>query len=318
MDSGLVFIMSHIDIEGELPIEIIKDHCIRRASDEQISSIRNYLEQLRGGRPGFFWPRYDSLVKEERYEGKTSYHFKELPKEQWKYWVITFEGYNHHIHDIEYVALLLENDLDFGFTFIYNKPSQQGEIYATSLPGFNIYNKYTSSDIATSNAITIKSKELESIGTYYSWYKDIPEEYNFIEHAVKNFSSLRSIPRGSELIVVGYFSIIESLVTHPPRLTETLDSISHQLRNKMILLGKRFSRKINPESYFLPINTEQLWSKLYGYRSCLAHGSKANFQNNFRALKNQDMIVAFLKENIKELLLLSMQQPEFINDLKKC
>jgi len=318
MNSGLVFIMSHIDVEGKLPVEIIKDHYFRRATNNEIISIRNYLEQLRGGRPGLFWPRYDSLVKEERYEGKTSYHFEELPKEKWKYWVITFEGNNQHIRDIEHIALLLKNDLDFGFTFIYEKASQQGKIFGTTLPDFNIYNKYTSSDVSCSNAITISTDELENISKDYSWYKNIPEEFNFIEHAIKNFSSLRSIPKRSELIIVGYFSIIESLITHPPRLTETLDSISHQLKNKMILLSKRFSREIKPEAYFLPIKVEQLWAKLYGFRSYLAHGSKPNFQTDFQTLKNQDMVVAFLKENIKELLLMAMQQPEFINDLKKC
>jgi hypothetical protein len=141
---------------------------------------------------------------------------------------------------------------------------------------------------------------------------------DYVRRALASYDSLRAIPSGMEIRVLGYFSIIESLVTHAPRSVETLDSINHQIVNKLILLGKRYERKILTSSYFSPAQDEKIWKLLYNYRSCLAHGSVPDFQGSHQLLKSQVSVFEFIHEVVKELIIYGMRNHEFLSDLKNC
>jgi hypothetical protein len=98
------------------------------------------------------------------------------------------------------------------------------------------------------------------------------------------------------------------LITHAPRLTETLDSINHQITSKIILLRKRYARMVLPSSYFLQASEESIWKKLYSYRSSVAHGSTVSFDGELQVLKGHDAVVAFLRDNVRELIALSLSE----------
>jgi len=318
MESGLTFVMTHLDVEGDLPVGIIEGHCFRQATDSEIVHIKDMLSQISNGSFLIGWPAYESIVLEERTKNSTKYQFQALPKEKWKYWVLAFNGTNHKVHELEFGSILLEHDIEFGFSLFFEQLDQQGRVSARSFPPSHLIEKFSSPEYMHLNAMNIRVDELKKIEANYLLHKNLTDEHKYIDHALRNFSALRSIPRKSELLVVGYFSIIESLITHAPRLTESLDSISHQLLNKMLLLNKRYSRKISMDSYFLASADEKLWKKLYSYRSCVAHGNKPDFQKEFQILKSQDMVTSFLREQLKELILLAMREPVFISDLRKC
>ena len=78
----------------------------------------------------------------------------------------------------------------------------------------------------------------------------VDEEFQFVLDALDSFNAMYRVSRSSNLCIVGYFSVIEALITHQPRLSETLDSISHQIRGKLVLLNKRFDRPVDPECFF--------------------------------------------------------------------
>jgi hypothetical protein len=316
--SGVAFVVSHIDVDGDLPIQIIDNHIFRAASDSEISLIDSLLAQaLPSGSHGL-WVHYKSLVKEERYEGRTSYHLEDLPRDKWKYWVIAFEGTNHKVHELEKACMLLNPDIELGFQVYFQEPNQEGDRAGYSMMPLHLVEKYSWPESAWKNAKNITTEELSNIGCYHRSIVDLPEQHGFVQHALSNFSSIRRVPFNSELLVVGYFSIIESLITHAPRLTETLDSINHQIRNKMILLRKRYSRDVQYATYFLDAKEDVLWKKLYGYRSCLAHGNVPDFKKEFQVLKDHSSVSAFLKENIKELILVALREPGFMSDLRNC
>ena len=87
----------------------------------------------------------------------------------------------------------------------------------------------------------------------------------------------------------------------------------------MSLLSKRFQRELDYTLHFpqLP-KPEEVWKKVYSYRSAIAHGGEANFDGEFKSLLNGDNIREFLKESLKLLLLYALKEPEFIADLQKC
>jgi len=160
--------------------------------------------------------------------------------------------------------------------------------------------------------------EIEEASKIIERIKSLEKKYEFIHNSLRNFYDLRSIPEESNLLIVGYFSIIESLVAHKPRQAESLDSISSQLKNKLILLFKKFPSKVDYSYYFGKGKSHTIWGKLYTFRSGVAHGNEINFKGDLQILKSKHNVQLFLKEVIKNLLLLSINDPEFIKDLKSC
>lgn len=315
--SGFAFIASHLQIEGMLPVELVPGHTIRAAMDTEVTDIRNYLEQSKP-RDNFLWVPYDGLVKEEHIDSQTTFYIESLPREKWKYWVLAFEGTNRYIHELELVGQLLPVNFDFGFVFFYSEPSQAGVLGGRLVMPLHIIDRYTSHNQAYANAESVTSEQLASLGNLFHIYEALLPEYVFVNKALSSFADLRRVPSTSELVIVGLFSIIESLITHAPRLSETLDSINHQITNKIILLRKRYSRTILPSQYFLHATEDNIWKKLYGYRSAVAHGTSVSFESDYLILKDRETVVRFLKDNLKELLLIALREPAFIFDLRKC
>ncbi len=324
LKSGFAFVLSHIDVKCDGPIEIITDHYFRKALPKEITEIQKMLETFdisetkMLGIPVASGIPYDSIVKEIRRGNSCQYEREKLPPEKWKYWVVAFEGNNAKINDLQYAANLIKNDLEFAFEIIYREKHQEGDPVGFMSMPTHLREYYSSHEAITLNAVEVGQEEIKKIGEIYDLYKKLPPEYQYIDHSVKNFNSLKRIPKKSELLTIGYFSIIEALISHAPRLNESLDSISHQIKNKLVLLRKRFERKIEYNSYFLDINEKKLWSLLYSYRSYITHGDIPDFKKKFHALKSKEVVLDFLRENIKCLILYSLKEPELMVDLKNC
>jgi hypothetical protein len=317
LKSGLAFVASHIQVDGDLPTTLIPGHVFRRARDEEIVLIQ---EQLRQSMRGQFyqWVHYEATIREERRGTSTTFHVESLPRDQWKYWVVAFEPNNHTIHEIETVGLLLPTDLEFAFQIYFSEPAQSGEIRGMQVMPLHIFEKYSSYDCVFANATSLTTQQLATISELWRLYKNMPTDFSFVASALDNFSALRRVPLQASLSVVGLFSIIESLTTHAPRLTETLDSINHQITNKIILLQKRYARPVTPDQYFLSSTEEKIWKKLYGYRSSIAHGSIANFNAEYQVLRDHSTVVRFLRDNVKELIIFALRNSEFLSDLRRC
>lgn len=321
--SGLAFVASHLQVKGELPIEVLPGYQFRAASDAEVAVIRQHLESsIPSDR--FGWVQYDGIVKEQRQENGSSFHTEKLPRENWKYWVLAFEDYNLKILDIEMLAQLLPVKFDIGFVLGYSEQSQQGTIISHQAMPIHVIDRYSLPTQIYANAEVLTSDQIASIGNAYQSLKNLLPEYKFIDRALRNLYDLRRIPEYSDLIIVGLFSIVESLITHHQRESETFKSIQHQITNKMILLRKKYFRPIPTDQYFSECNEETIWKKLYDFRSAVAHGSNAiSFDNNkgdnkYQVLKSRDAVIAFVQNNVKELLQVALNEPTFMLDLRKC
>lgn len=317
IQSGLAFVASHLQVEGRLPIEVLPGYQFRAASDAEVQEIRRYL---RAAIPPdtLTWVPYEGTVKEERQGNRTTFHVEAVPREKWKYWVLAFEATNMWMHELEQLAQLLPVTFDVGFVLFYSEQSQGGTISGrTSMP-LHVVERYSAPQRAHTNAELVTSDEIASIGNLYRALKGLSNEYQFIDRALRTFSDLRRVSDSSDLIIVGLFSIVESLITHAPRLSETLDSINHQITNKIILLRKKYSRPILPSQYFLYAAESNIWKKLYGFRSAVAHGAAVSFDADYEVLKNRDAVIAFVRDNVKELLRVALVEPAFIFDLRRC
>jgi hypothetical protein len=316
--SGFAFIASHLQIDGNLPIEILPSHIIRAASNNEIDVIREYINKALPDTL-FGWVQYEKLLKEEKIENTIQYSFKELPRKKWKYWILAFEKTDNAlvVHDLEKICQMLPVMFDYGFIIYYSEENQKGEITACQLMPLHVIERYSNPVRIHSNAEKINKKQIKVIGSLYNKYLKLTSDFEFISHALQNFYDLRRVPESSDLIILGLFSILETLITHKPRSAETLDSINHQMKNKMILIGKKYLRKISVLQYFTSSSEDKIWKELHEYRSCIAHGNKVSNNNN-AILKNRDAVISFLRDNVKELLKYALSDPEFISDLRKC
>ncbi|OHB56452.1 MAG: hypothetical protein A2173_01245 [Planctomycetes bacterium RBG_13_44_8b] len=319
MKNSFVFILNIINIEGELPIEVAPRHFFQKADAEQIDKIKKMLDifvpfgflKILNIRP------YEVDIIKVPGEKPSSFSFKyePLPEDKWRYWVILFEGTNKELQDIESAAFLLKHDIELGFTIFGKNSLSSGEGYGWHTPSlFSFFDSPSSNE----PAVLVSTNEIREIPENYHLIKKISLDHEHITRAFRKLRDLKSLPRLSELVTTGYFSIIESLVTHNPNLTESSDSLKHQIRTKIPLLSKRFQRKIDYNEYFNESNEETIWKKLYDYRSCIVHGEHANFIGSLQILKDAKTVREFLYETVKLLLLLALREPIFLTDLKKC
>jgi hypothetical protein len=302
--SGFAHVLDSLHIPGKLPIEIIPGHEFRRATDQEIDRIKIELKNHRL----VILPYEHRIISLEK-----GYTTEQLPPNKWKYYVISFKNTNDKLRTIEYAANLLKNDISLGYTFF----NQFGGVVFSQA---EISTFFIDHYIDWYTVKSIKRSEIHEINHNYNMITNLDSvRYPNIIKALSDFHQTKMITNRSILKVLSYFSIIECLLTHPPRPIDTIDSITRQISTKMSLLSKRFQRELEYNLYFPSLtDSEKLWKKLYSYRSQVAHGGNPDFSKQFLELQSHEKIRLFLFENLKLLLLYTLKEPEFISDLQKC
>lgn len=108
-----------------------------------------------------------------------------------------------------------------------------------------------------------------------------------LSRVVELLLELKDLPRFSPLQVLGYFAILESVLTHQPSPDDRYESITRQITQKLALLNRRWHPALN-YGPFAGASHEKLWTKMYGYRSAIAHGRKPDFKSQLALLQNAD------------------------------
>jgi hypothetical protein len=149
-----------------------------------------------------------------------------------------------------------------------------------------------------------------------------PSEIREIIHL---FSSLDNLPDQSQFKVLGYFSVIEGILSHAPENSDRTDSIQRQLIRNINLLNNRL-KKIDREINFGEFGAtkpEKVLTRLYSYRSAIAHGSNVSSSlSNIQKIRlggqkvDHLWIHDWLRDMTKKLLLAAIVEPELICDLK--
>jgi len=315
LKKSFVFILNNIDVEGGLPIEVAPGHFFERANSEQIVKVKKLLKFFLPYGPHMILNLLPYEINILKKQGSSGFQHEPLSEDQWRYWIISFKGTNSEIQYIESAASILRNDLELGFTVLGESVISCGEAHIWHGPSLF---SFFESQAMGQPAVLVNVDELREISENYDLVKKISPEHQNITRAFRKFRDLRSLPRLSELVIIGLFSIIESLVTHSPKLTESSDSLVHQIKTKIPLLCKKFQRELDYKQYFETASEETLWSKLYKYRSCIVHGEETNFNSDLNILKDRNRILEFIRETVKLLLLLALREPVLLTDLKKC
>jgi hypothetical protein len=317
MKKSFCFVLNPLEVTGQVPVELIPGHFLQKADVEQTKLIREQLHRHYARHYPFPAYEYEWLEEVKDDKGGSSRGSRELPTDRFRYWIVSFDGANTHTDGLQLAVNLLKNDLDFGFHFMYRKDGEGAGI----ISGHSNVSSYFESHPKMfgncgNGADTIDTVELIETNGYFQSIKACEKEQPLIYKSIRDFFQLKSLPRNSSMVILGYFAVIESLVTHDPK--DDFDSLNHQISTKMTLLSKRFKRQMDYNGHFEQPDQERVWKKLYGYRSALAHGTPADFKLKFKSLKDPSNALNFLKEAAKLTLLFAMKEPDFLADFKKC
>lgn len=107
------------------------------------------------------------------------------------------------------------------------------------------------------------------------------------------------------------------MLIHAPKKTDTIDSITRQVKTKVALLDNRWQPRIDYAS-FQGAKPGTVWSTMYAYRSSLAHGDTPDFSGELKLLGNNAQALGLLKYTVKAILRQALIEPQLIMDIRDC
>lgn len=319
------FVLNPLAFEGTIPFELIPGCFLQKANHDQLQLIQERLDGFRipGG-----WPKAVHLGYNSHWAPQPNAPPESGARQlamirsemDWRYWIVRYVGKLPHKRDdnsiigkLRCAANLIKNDLDIGFGFLYAPPPYGPMFFLTDNTTFT----YVTEHQLQNEPLEITPAELGEIGANFSLVEGAEKQNPKIYKLAQQFASLKSLPRKSDMQILGCFSILEALFTHKPKMNEA-DSLTHQIKTKMPMLSARFlERKLDYTANFGNTKPDAIWQSFYDYRSRLAHGDQPDIKADFKQLKEFPIAVKFLKEAVKLSLLLGLKDPELLEYVKK-
>lgn len=318
--SCFAFVINHLEIQFDLPIEITSGYKFQRANESQIDEFRDYVKNLIGFTPH---SNIDELPYERSYEkcGKSvrdtdTYALRPLERDKWKYYIIEIELSEmpeDKFFDLQLSSNISDSELVFdSFIYIAGEKNRTYYKYPNVLQRFFVDNGLLPPQ-------SIKQENIQQIGSLYNLLKKTEREYGFIKKAITIFDSLRNTSIRDDLGILGLFIVIESLVTHKPGKIETYDSLIQQVSTKVPLISHRFKDSdVKCSEFFMDADEKTIWKKLYSYRSNIAHGRGSEVDASLQILKDKSNVFKFLQKITKHLIVQALIEPQLISDLRNC
>ena len=314
MKGGFYFIATVLDARATLPVSLTDTVKLERATPEQVAAIKEELDRpSRFGAVSVEWYETSWSAKPGERPEVTHYDRTLLAPEAYRYFVLTFSGYNSEAHDVLTVAQVVEPFMGAHINFLTDEAFGRGKLLgwggdtiggsAFYLPGAHTCALLQDSNIAQLREAFSKYKALDK------------QRHEGILRAFGYYQNLWRLSRLNELPILGLFAVIEMLLTHNPNDKEIGDSLTHQIKTKMRLLEPRFSVQLDYTN-FASRNPDSVWGALYAYRSSIAHGNHVAFEGRLNLLVDREHAFSFLVSATRALLLHSLSEPDLVNSLK--
>lgn len=310
-EHNCAFIMNVIGLEGLQSYELAPGHVLRRADRGEVGTIRQTLAFLGGSSVQNVmlnaywecrWPHPEGVIEH-------------LPEDQWRYHVVAFEGYNDTFHTLEQAMQIAPVELEVGFTMLH---------YRVPPPGAPVWNPnrlFHTLDAARWNAHmffrTVSEPELRDIALLHTSLAEYDSTLINVQQLATHVGNLKGLPHDSPLRFLGYFAVLESLLTHAPKPRDPYDSITRQVRNKITLLDHRWEPALDYRP-FGDTSRDKVWTLMYGYRSALAHGSTPEFGGDLGLLGDHSRALNLLRDAVKATIRYALLEPQLLSDLRNC
>lgn len=299
------FLLEWIEFDFELPFEIMDGLILRKCTTSEEEHLMKFWKDSSTS--------YIGAYKYHCKEGSTTSNVHREERDKYRYWYLDFEMEKIKKFFLQYSFSLCEFSLNIGLEAI----GQTGKRTSLWHEDPKLYNYFQDED--NIYLTKLSKSNFEEAKYYYEQIESLDQiKFGNILEALKRFEETKLLLNKVKFKVLSYFTIIEGLLTHNPIDPTNVDSITRQITSKVILLNKRLDKQIDLKIWFGDINERKLFSKLYAYRSAIAHGLKIDFAGDFQIFKNEMHVLKFIKELAKSILRASLKEPQLINDLKEC
>jgi len=164
---------------------------------------------------------------------------------------------------------------------------------------------------------------LKNLRKIIEWRRsELPDHIRF---RITEFMDLDRLPDYSLLKHLGYFSILEGLLSHAPAPKDPYDSIARQLERNLKLVTyelKKEGIELGLDC-FGATSIKKIVSALYSYRSSIAHGGKVSGAlENINKLRpgntetNSSWVYSTLRKLTRRVLQLGVKEPELFLNIK--
>jgi hypothetical protein len=304
------FVMNICELTDIESYELAPGHVLRRATSDEISVIKSTLARLAGG--------YASLVDyfwEQQWpqQGGT---IERAPEAQWRYFVIAFNGRAlKTLNGLQGASDLAPCELEVAFTILRDRAAGPGH-GMTYIPR-RLFHVLEGADRNEVFFNRLSRDDLDTVAGIHQKLGAYDERLINVGRFVQQISDLKALPHESPLRFLGYFTILESLLTHTPKPTDPYESLTRQVKKKVALLDHRWANPLDyaPFGKTLP---DKIWSKMYDYRSELAHGGEPSFTDKLKVLGNHARALRLIKETVKLTIRHALEEPQLLVDLRGC
>lgn len=292
-------------------VEVAPGYTLRRAQESEISYIKEFLKNRFGTESGYttIWENQPTVSGEQC----------NLPKSLRRYFVIEFSNDEPNLDLLESVLTVSPLGLDIGFAKI--RVDVKGVVRPACVSFIpSLFQSLSALYLAN----TDRDKLMHSLGMAEAEqmrdsFQRMARHDNTIldlSRVMELLRELKNLPRFSPLQILGYFAILESVLTHQPNPEDRYESITRQITQKLSLLNRRWHLRLN----YIPFGEtshEKIWKKMYAYRSSIAHGRKPDFESELALLKNADAANTLINEAVKKVICQAYLEPQLVGDLYK-
>lgn len=306
-DENYAFVLNVWHLLGQDTFEIAPGHILRRATSTERGVIRAAMERTQS-----FFPHGRTIwqIQWPHTEGP----FVALPEEEWRYFVIAFRGSNQTLARIQEAFDLAPLELEVGFTILAEQSPGLGITYH---PG-RLFHVLEDVSPARPDFFTdVSAADVEVIRRTREKLEEHDHDLVDLRRLIAQLRSLKALQRHSPLRFLGYFAVLEELLTHAPKPTDPYESITRQVRKKVALLDNRWYIHLD-YGPFRDAAPDTVWTKMYSYRSLLAHGGAAEFTGQLATLGNHENALKLVKDCVKAVMRQALEEPQLLRDLREC
>jgi hypothetical protein len=307
------FVLNVSRLVGGSSLEIIPGRTLRRADDGEIEFTKGVITSLFANHSsGGLW--------ETRRPKSGQSKFVRLPKRQWRYFVIEFSGGNQEVELLERALSIAPCRLDVGF--ILSVSSLRGRklpvcVYRPPRLFQSLSAMSHAAGSVSGLAKAVTKFDAEQVRKIYLKLATHDNRTLDLDRVFKLVFELMDLPRFSPLQILGYFAVLESILTHAPNPDDRYDSITRQIKQKLALLNKRWKPPLD-YSAFSGLSHDKVWSKMYAYRSAIAHGSTPNFAGELSVLGKAESADLLISEAVRKTICQALEEPQLLADLQNC
>jgi hypothetical protein len=314
---NFVTILSDFKVPDNLPIKI-GNWQLKKFQAQNFELARIILDNLSGGSGFGPFPSQEKYIKELE-ENEVSY--MPLKESEFRYLVLVPVKVGANIEKLIQAGRISDSDI---WIDIINRGQNVLRYERSQIVSFFDRTRWHF------DRLELGIDNFSEVLTLRESFDD--DKFPSIVRAIKMFVDLDVVSEVSDLKHLGYFTIIESLLSHNPDPDDSNDTISKQLKRNLKSLEDRMpNRNKLWLGDFDSKNKDTVISKLYSYRSRIAHGGsdkeikklKEWFLNNkpiildynLRRRDNVDWMGWYLRNITKRILVQALKEPQLMIDL---